>query len=181
MSSVFSLLSPPLRRFQQKHPKKTSGQSLRLRDLGMKVLGLRVQILERVWLASGVLDHNSSQRLKCTGCARNLMWGEQIFSMRPAKECLCQVYSQAWNIRLSFFFLSFSRIFYFIFLIHLYWSIIASQCCVSFCSTKWISHMHTYVPISPASWASLPSSLSHPSRWSQSSELISLCYAAASH
>ena len=28
---------------------------------------------------------------------------------------------------------------------------------------------------------SLPPSLSHPSRWSQSTELISLCYAAASH
>ena len=66
--------------------------------------------------------------------------------------------------------------------IDLYWSIIASQYCVSFCcTTKWISHMHTYVPISPASWASLPSSLSHPSRSSQSTELISLCYAAASH
>ena len=41
--------------------------------------------------------------------------------------------------------------------------------------------MHTHVPISPPSWASLPSSLSHPSRSSQSTELISLCYAAASH
>ena len=28
---------------------------------------------------------------------------------------------------------------------------------------------------------SLPPSLSHPSRWSQSTELISLCYVAASH
>ena len=28
---------------------------------------------------------------------------------------------------------------------------------------------------------SLPLSLPHPSRWSQSTELISLCYAAASH
>ena len=69
-----------------------------------------------------------------------------------------------------------------IFLIDLYWSIVASQYCVSFCcTTKWISHVHTHVPISPPSWASLPSSLSHPSRSSQSTELISLCYAAASH
>ena len=68
------------------------------------------------------------------------------------------------------------------FLIDLYWSIIASQYCVSFCcTTKWISHMHTYIPISPPSWASLPSSLSHPSRSSQSTELISRCYEAASH
>ena len=68
------------------------------------------------------------------------------------------------------------------FLIHLYWSIIASQYRVSFCcTTKRISHMHTHVPISPASWASLPPSLSHPSRSSQSTEQISLCYGAASH
>ena len=40
--------------------------------------------------------------------------------------------------------------------------------------------MHTCVPISPPSWASLPSFLSHPSRSLQSAELISLCYAAAS-
>ena len=36
----------------------------------------------------------------------------------------------------------------FIFLIDLYWSIIAWQYCVSFCCTpKRISHMHTHVPI----------------------------------
>ena len=65
---------------------------------------------------------------------------------------------------------------------HLYWSIIALQWCVSFCFiTKWISYTHTYIPISPPSCISLPSSLSHPSRWSQITELISLCYAAASH
>ena len=40
--------------------------------------------------------------------------------------------------------------------------------------------MYTYIPISPSSQASLPPSLSHPYRSSQSMELISLCYAAAS-
>ena len=72
--------------------------------------------------------------------------------------------------------------FFFFFLIDLYRSIIASQYCVSFCCrTKWISHVHTHVPVSPPSWASLPSSVSHPSRSLQSTEPISLCYAAASH
>ena len=41
--------------------------------------------------------------------------------------------------------------------------------------------MFTYIPISPPSCVSLPPSLSRPSRWSQSTELISLCYVAASH
>ena len=61
------------------------------------------------------------------------------------------------------------------FLVELYWSIIASLYCVSFCCTpKWVNRVHTYVPISPPPWASLASSLSHPSRSSQSTELISL-------
>ena len=41
--------------------------------------------------------------------------------------------------------------------------------------------MYTYILISPLSCLSLPPSLSHPSRWSQSTELISPCGAAASH
>ena len=73
-------------------------------------------------------------------------------------------------------------IFFILFFNHLYWSIIALQWCVSFCFiTKWISYTYTYIPISPPSYVSLPPSLSHPSRWSQSTKLISLCYAAASH
>ena len=55
-----------------------------------------------------------------------------------------------------------------IFKIDLYLSIIASQYCVSFCCTrKWIRHIHTYIPISPPCWASLPPFLSHTSRSSQ--------------
>ena len=33
-----------------------------------------------------------------------------------------------------------------------YWSVIALQCCVRFCTTAWISHMYTYIP----SFLSLP-------------------------
>ena len=36
--------------------------------------------------------------------------------------------------------------------------------------------MYTYIPISPPSCISLPPSLSHHSRWSESTELLSLCY-----
>ena len=38
--------------------------------------------------------------------------------------------------------------------------------------------MYTYIRISPRSCVSLPPSLSHPFRWTQSTKLISLSYAA---
>ena len=41
--------------------------------------------------------------------------------------------------------------------------------------------MYTYILISSPSCISFPPSLSHPSRWSQSTKLISLCYVASSH
>ena len=47
---------------------------------------------------------------------------------------------------------------------------------------KKVNQLYVYIyPISPPSCVSLPPLLSHPSRWSQSIKLISLCYAAASH
>ena len=58
----------------------------------------------------------------------------------------------------------FSFLFFFIvFFEHLYWSIIALQCCVSFrFITKWISYTYTYVPISLPSCISLPPTLLIP-------------------
>ena len=44
-----------------------------------------------------------------------------------------------------------------------------------------MSYTYIYIPISPPSCDSLPPSILHPSRLSQSTELISLCYEAASH
>ena len=99
--------------------------------------------------------------------ANRMMWKEHVATGRELNfSCLYM-----WPLFSHSFFLK-----------HLYWSIIALQWCVSFCFiTNWISYTHTYIPISPPSCISLPPSLSHPSRWSQSTELISLCYAAASH
>ena len=53
--------------------------------------------------------------------------------------------------------------------------------CYCCCITKWVSYMYTYIPISPPSCVSLPSSLSHHCKWTKSTELISLCYAAVPH
>ena len=93
-----------------------------------------------------------------------------FLSFFPWKGCVCVCVCVCVYIYIYFFFFK-----------HLYWSIIALQYWVSFCCiTKWISYMYTYIPISPPSCISLPPSLSHPSRWSQSTELISLCDAAAS-
>ena len=51
----------------------------------------------------------------------------------------------------------------FLFLKHLYWSIIVLQWCVSFCFiTKWISYTCTYIPIPLPSCVSLPPTLPVP-------------------
>ena len=81
--------------------------------------------------------------------------------------CLCQPPpSQRLQLGVSLFFF-------------FYCDIVALHCYVSFfCTAKWISCMDTYIP----SFLYLPPTpASHPSRWSQSTELSSLCYAAASH
>ena len=103
---------------------------------------------------------------------------EKTFSLQKGengKDKGVTIAKQVHNAQVKFHYL-------FIFFKYLYWSIITLHCCVSCrCTTKWINYTYTYIPISPPSCVSLPPSLSHPSRWSQSTELISLCYVAASH
>ena len=88
-----------------------------------------------------------------------------------------------WNWSLSSVFMNLNLLLPLHFFLHIYWSIIALQWCISSCFiTKWISYTYTYVPISFPSCVSLPRpSLSHPPRRSQSTELISLRHTAASH
>ena len=69
---------------------------------------------------------------------------------------------------------------FFLFFSFFNWSVIALQCCVSFCYiTTCISHMYRYIP----SLLDLPptSPPSHPSMSSENTELSSLSYTAAFH
>ena len=87
-----------------------------------------------------------------------------------------------WIPSLWVWFLFCQTLIFFFFFKCLYWSIIALQWCASFCFiTKWTSYTYAHIHIFPPSCISLPPSLSDPSRWSQSTKLISLCYVAASH
>ena len=83
------------------------------------------------------------------------------------------------DFNISFFFLKISLLEYNFF------TMFVSFCCTTNKVNQLYVYIYPHIPISPPSCISLPHSLSHPlihpSRWSQSTELIFLCYAAASH
>ena len=85
----------------------------------------------------------------------------------------------------SFMYCLFFFGFYFLLLLFLKTSLLEYNCFTMVCQFLLYNKMNqlyiTYIPISPPSCISLPPSVSHPFRRSQSTKLISLCYAAASH
>ena len=81
-------------------------------------------------------------------------WEEvaQKYALREKKRSTLVINCHTAKLSLLFFFSK-----------HLYWGIIALQCCVSFCYiTKWVSYTYTYIPISPPSCVSLPPTLPIP-------------------
>ena len=92
-------------------------------------------------LSTKFYRHHQATKRNSTVIWQKSCWKQRKFSMK---------WILIYGIFFALFFFYWSIVallIYSIFFIDLYWSIIASQYCVSFCcTTKWISHMHTYTP-----------------------------------
>ena len=119
---------------------------------------LKTQVSTHMPVCTGEHMHGLVARASVSQSCHTIWWEQYTISsiILPSFHLL---FSLAWmeerlfgsRYWIFYFYLSFNRSL---------WRIIASQYCVSFCcTTKWISHMHTYIPISPPSWVSLPPSL----------------------
>ena len=107
-------------------------------ELGSKLLEQRSWMFNLHWLHSFLPPSTSTLTPEWNSAgARRVCTASQHASL-----CRLWLSSHRLMFRVAFF-------------LHLYWSIIALQWCVSFCFiTKWIRYTYTYIPISPPSCVS---------------------------